>query len=63
MLTAQQYPDKVHKLILYGFPLDTRVHIETLGSQTQSPRQATTALTAAEDFILAGTISKQAVDS
>ncbi|MDN3640342.1 alpha/beta fold hydrolase [Simiduia curdlanivorans] len=60
MLTAQLYPNKVERLVLYGFPLDT---IAAGKTPTQPPRLATTAAAAAEDFILPGTISKSAVEA
>jgi alpha-beta hydrolase superfamily lysophospholipase len=63
MLTAQEYPDKVKNLLLYGFPIDTEAKF-TDGQQGQMPpRKPTTAAAAAEDFIIPGTISQQAIDA
>ena len=63
MLTAQKYPHKVKNLLLYGFPIDTEVTFED-GPKSQMPhRKPTTAEAAAEDFIIPGTISKEAVDA
>jgi alpha-beta hydrolase superfamily lysophospholipase len=63
MLTAQNYPDKVKNLLLYGFPIDTEATFED-GPKGQMPyRKPTTAKAAAEDFIIPGTISKHAIDA
>lgn len=63
MLTAQKYPDKVKNLLLYGFPIDTEATFED-GPKGQMPQEKiTTAEAAAEDFIIPGTISKEAVDA
>jgi pimeloyl-ACP methyl ester carboxylesterase len=63
MLTAQKYPDKVKSLILYGFPIDTETTIED-GPKGQMPhKRLTTAKAAAEDFIIPGTISKEAIEA
>lgn len=63
MLTAQQYPDRVKNLILYGFPLDTEVTLDNGPTDSKPPRKPTTAKAAAEDFIIPGTISKEAIDA
>ena len=63
MLTAQMYPDKIKNLLLYGFPIDTQATF-TNGPKGQIPQnKATTAEAAAEDFIVPGTISKEAIDT
>ncbi|BFM12218.1 alpha/beta fold hydrolase [Simiduia litorea] len=61
MLTAQLYPNKVERLVLYGFPLDTEAEVAREKAPKHPPRLATTAAAAAEDFILPGTISKNAI--
>lgn len=63
MLTAQKYPNKVKNLILYGFPLDTEATISDGPKDQVPPRKPTTAAAAAEDFIIPGTISNQAVEA
>jgi pimeloyl-ACP methyl ester carboxylesterase len=63
MLTAQKYPDKVKNLLLYGFPIDTEVTFEDGPIGQMPPRKLTTAEAAAEDFIIPGTISKEAIDA
>lgn len=63
MLTAQKYPGKVKNLILYGFPMDTEATISDGPKVQVPPRKPTTATAAAEDFILPGTISNQAVEA
>lgn len=63
MLTAQQYPSKVKNLILYGFPIDTRVQLDNGPKEVLPPRKKTTAKAAAEDFILPGTISQEAIEA
>jgi alpha-beta hydrolase superfamily lysophospholipase len=63
MLTAQKYPDKVKNLLLYGFPMDTETTLTDGPKEQIPPRKVTTAAAAAEDFIIPGTISKQAIDA
>lgn len=63
MLTAQQYPGKVKNLILYGFPLDTEAELKDDPQSSKPLRRPTTAKAAAEDFIVPGTISKEAIDA
>lgn len=63
MLTAQQYPDKVKNLILYGFPVDTETTLDNGSTDSKPPRKPTTAKAAAEDFIIPGTISKEAIEA
>lgn len=63
MLTAQRYPDKVKSLVLYGFPIDTETTIAKQESPTLPPRIATSAQAAAEDFIVPGTISTEAINA
>jgi alpha-beta hydrolase superfamily lysophospholipase len=63
MLCAQLYPDKVKNLVLYGFPMDTEATITEQANDSFPHRKPTTAEAAAEDFIIPGTISKQAIDA
>ena len=63
MLTAQKYPDKVKNLVLYGFPIDTQMTFEDSLTGQIPHKKLTTAEAAAEDFILPGTISKEAIDA
>ena len=63
MLTAQKYSNKVKSLVLYGFPIDTEATIQDEAIDQQPLKKVTTAKAAAEDFIIPGTISKEAVDA
>ena len=63
LLTAQQYPQKVKSLMLYGFPVDTEIELDDGPKNKLPPRKATTAKAAAEDFIIPGTISQHAIDA
>ena len=63
MLTAQKYPDKVKNLVLYGFPIDTEMTFEDSLIGQIPYKKPTTAKAAAEDFIVPGTISKEAIDA
>jgi alpha-beta hydrolase superfamily lysophospholipase len=63
MLTAQKYPDKVKNLVLYGFPIDTEMTFEDSLIGQIPHKKPTTAKAAAEDFIVPGTISKEAIDA
>ena len=63
MLTAQKYPDKVKNLVLYGFPIDTQMTFEDNLIGQIPHKKLTTAKAAAEDFIVPGTISKEAIDA
>lgn len=63
MLTAQKYPDKVKNLVLYGFPIDTQMTFEDSLTGQIPHKKPTTAKAAAEDFIVPGTISKEAIDA
>jgi len=63
MLTAQKYPDKVKNLVLYGFPIDTQMTFKDRLTGQIPHKKPTTAKAAAEDFIIPGTISKEAIDA
>jgi alpha-beta hydrolase superfamily lysophospholipase len=63
MLTAQKYPEKVKNLVLYGFPIDTEMTFEDSLIGQMPHKKPTTAKAAAEDFIVPGTISKEAIDA
>lgn len=62
-LVAQRYPDRVDRLVLFGYPTRpgaTRPIDEPSGDP---PRAATTAEAAASDFITPGAISQRAIDA
>ncbi len=63
MLTAQKYPEKVKNLVLYGFPIDTEMTFKDSPIGQMPHNKPTTANAAAEDFIVPGTISKEAIDA
>ena len=63
MLTAQKHPEKVKNLVLYGFPIDTQMTFEDNLIGQIPHKKLTTAKAAAEDFIVPGTISKEAIDA
>mgnify|MGYP002633611666 FL=1 len=61
-LTAQLYPDYIESLTLFGYPL-TLGFVYPEDNQTSAPpRIPTTAKAAAEDFIVEGSISQNAID-
>ncbi|MDG1995705.1 MAG: alpha/beta fold hydrolase [Emcibacteraceae bacterium] len=61
-LAAQQYPENIKSLTLFGFPIpfDT-VYPEDI-PKTQAPKEKTTGEAAASDFIVPGSISQNAID-
>ena len=62
-LVAQQRPDLISGLVLFGYPVRPGFDQEPEGSDGPPPREPTTAMAAASDFILPGAISRTAVDA
>ncbi|MDG1857839.1 MAG: alpha/beta fold hydrolase, partial [Emcibacteraceae bacterium] len=61
-LAAQQYPENIQSLTLFGFPIPLgTVYPEDIPG-TDAPKMATTAEAAASDFIVPGSISQNAID-
>jgi len=61
-LTAQQYPDHIESLTLFGYPIRLGLSFAQDNKATPPARRPTTARAAAEDFIVPGSISKKAID-
>jgi alpha-beta hydrolase superfamily lysophospholipase len=65
LFAAQQQPQAISKLVLYGFPVDID-QMQQLGSDSVSgtpARAPTTARDAGEDFVVAGAAPKAVVDA
>ncbi|MCG6956838.1 MAG: alpha/beta hydrolase [Gemmatimonadetes bacterium] len=62
-LTAQRYPELVHRLVLYGYPFRPGAVVPAQDDPGDPPRRATTAEAAASDFITPGSISRAALDA
>jgi pimeloyl-ACP methyl ester carboxylesterase len=60
-LCAQQHPELVSALILFGYPTDPERRVPEQPDPESPARAATTAQAAAEDFVAPGAISRQAV--
>lgn len=54
LLTAQRYPEKLSRLIVYGLIYDTRTRSTHTADPAVPPRKHTTATAAGEDFITPG---------
>jgi len=56
LFTAQQHPEAFSKLVLYGYPLDSKgVRLRGQAPASGEPARArTTAAAAGEDFVVAG---------
>ncbi|MEZ5344643.1 MAG: alpha/beta fold hydrolase [Pyrinomonadaceae bacterium] len=61
-LTAQQYPENIASLTLFGYPYRPGNIIPENNQTGEPPREATTAKAAASDFIVPGSISQKAID-
>jgi pimeloyl-ACP methyl ester carboxylesterase len=61
-LAAQQYPENIQSLTLFGYPLALGFSIPSDIQNTEPPKSPTTAKAAASDFIVPGSISKNAID-
>ena len=62
-LVAQQRPDLMAGLILFGYPIRPGFDVEPAGADGLPPRHPTTAEAAASDFILPSAISRRAVEA
>lgn len=62
-LVAQQRPDLVSGLVLFGYPVRPGFDRDPESIEEAPPREATTARAAASDFIVPGAISQQAIDA
>ncbi|MHC5064158.1 MAG: alpha/beta hydrolase [Planctomycetota bacterium] len=63
-LTAQEHPELISELVLYGYPHDLGQPIPMEANQERVPDYETnTANAARSDFIIEGAISKHAIDS
>ncbi|MCH9681965.1 MAG: lysophospholipase [Deltaproteobacteria bacterium] len=61
-LTAQRHPGALSSVVLYGYPRDPDQTYAARGPQKPA-RKATTAVAAAEDFLIPGAISQAAIDA
>ncbi|MCC3860386.1 alpha/beta hydrolase [Pseudemcibacter aquimaris] len=61
-LSAQQYPDNIKSLTLFGYPFPLGATYPEDIPGTEPPREKTTAEAAASDFIVPGSISQKAID-
>jgi pimeloyl-ACP methyl ester carboxylesterase len=61
-LAAQQYPENIKSLILFGYPLALGFAIPSDIQNTEAPKFPTTEEAAASDFIVPGSISQNAID-
>lgn len=62
-LTAQQVPDRVAGVILFGYPFRPGTRIATQDYPPEPPRSPTTAEAAREDFTIEGSISQAAIEA
>lgn len=62
-LVAQQRPDLISGLILFGYPVRPGIDRDPAGADGPPPREPTTAQAAASDFVVPGSISQRAVDA
>lgn len=62
-LTSQRHPDRVSSLVLYGYPIDPDRQIEDPEYPKIPPAKANTRKNARSDFIVPGSISKNAIDT
>lgn len=62
-LVAQQRPDLISGLILFGYPVRPGIDREPENSDGPPPREPTTAQAARADFILPDAISEQAIEA
>lgn len=62
-LVAQQRPDLISGLILFGYPVRPGIDRDPEGADGPPPRQQTTAQAARSDFIVPGAISDQAIEA
>lgn len=62
-LAAQRRPELVSALVLYGYPRNPDRRYEAEPDMGPPPAQATTATSAASDFIIPGNISQAAIDA
>ncbi len=61
-ITAQQYPENIESLTLFGYPVSLGTTIPEDAAPAAPERRANTAAAAASDFITPGSISKKAID-
>lgn len=62
-LTAQRHPERVDRLVLFGYPTRPGATRATEAPVGEPPMAATTAEAAASDFITPGSISQRAIDA
>lgn len=62
-LVAQQRPDLISGLILFGYPVRPGIDRDPDGADGPPPRQATTARAARSDFLTPGAISERAIEA
>jgi len=62
-LAAQQQPDKMSGLILFGYPVRPGIAVNPPNAGDAAPAVGNTAAAAAEDFITPGSISQKAIDA
>jgi alpha-beta hydrolase superfamily lysophospholipase len=62
-LTAQRYPERLERLVLFGYPYRPGWSRPEELPTGEPPRSPTTAEAAASDFITPGSISRRAVDT
>jgi pimeloyl-ACP methyl ester carboxylesterase len=61
-LTAQQYPDNIQSLTLFGYPIKLGFNFPRDIQTATAPKAPNTAKAAASDFIVADSISQNAID-
>ena len=61
-LTAQKYPENMASLTLFGYPLTLGKHYSEDIQTGKPPSETNTALNAASDFIIPGSISQAAIN-
>lgn len=62
-LVAQRHPDRLSALMMFGYPVRPGFDVSPDDAGGAPPRRATTASAAAEDFIVPGSISREAIDA
>ena len=62
-LVAQQRPDLVSGVILFGYPVRPGFERDPDGVDPEPPREANTAMAAGSDFVVPGAISRPAIDA
>jgi len=62
-LTAQQHPELMNNLVLYGYPRDPAVSTSAAETPASPPREVNTRERAASDFISPNVTSQRVIDS